>query len=188
MKPSKCEFKKESVLYLGHVVTPQGVHPDPDKVDVIKNMKPPETVKQVPCFLGMVGYYRRHVPIFGEVARPLTLLTRKNVRFQWSKEAQEAFNLLEDKLIKSPILAYPDVKLPYSLYTDSSNYAIGAVLCQQFSDEEKVIQYLSHQLYKGQQKWPTIEREAYAIVYSIKKLRHYLFGAKFTVFTDHKPL
>ena len=91
-------------------------------------------------------------------------------------------------LIQAPILAYPDPALPYKLYTDASQGAIGAVLAQDQEGQECVIQYLSHQLSVGQQKWPTIEQEAYAIVYAVNKFRHLLYGSKFTIHSDHKPL
>ena len=207
LQPSKCEFLKPEVLYLGHVISPSGIHPDPEKVRVIKEMAPPETVKQVRSFLGMVGYYRKFILNFSTLARPLTSLTKKNAKFKWEEEEQAAYDALCQELLQAPILAYPDVRLPYHLYCDSSLYAVGGILTQCFPEGERVIQYLSHQLSATQQKWPTIEREAYAIycitklrpylfgaereayaMYCITRLRPYLFGADFTVYTDHKPL
>ena len=188
LKPSKCEFLKSSVLYLGHVITPNGIYPDPEKVKVIKEMPPPVTVRQVRAFLGMTGFYRKYMDNYSLIARPLTQLTRKHARFQWGEEEQNAFEVLKQMLTEAPVLAYPDVKLPYKLYTDASLYTIGAILTQDFPEGERVIQYLSHQLTKGQSKWCVLERECYAIVYAIGKLRHYLFGADFTVYTDHLPL
>ena len=188
LKPSKCHFLKKEVLYLGHIITTEGSYPDPEKVKVIYQLEPPKTVREVRAFLGMTGFYRRYIKQFSEIARPLTQLTKKNTRFAWSTEAQEAFEILKECLTQAPILAYPDVSRSYKLYTDASNYAIGGILTQENESGEHVIQYLSHKLTAGQQKWPVIEKEAYAIVYAIRKLRPYLYGAKFTVYTDHKPL
>lgn len=155
---------------------------------VISEVCAPTSVRDVRSFLGMCGFYRRFIDNFASIARPLTLLTRKDVRFVWSTEAQEAFETLKERLITHPILAHPDVSRPYNLYTDASGYCIGGVLTQEFKDGEHAIQYISHQLSEGQQKWPTIEREAYAIIFCIQRLRQYLLGSKFTVYTDHKPL
>ena len=188
IKPSKCSFLKNSVHYLGHVISNQGIEPDPDKIKIIRELKPPQTVRQVRSLVGMASYYRRFIPNFSDIARPLTLLTHKHARFLWGHDQQKAFEELKIKLTTSPVLAHPILNKPYKLYTDASQYAVGAVLAQDIGDGERVIQYLSKQLTEGQQKWPTIEREGYAIVYAINKLRHYLLGAKFTVYTDHKPL
>ena len=113
---------------------------------------------------------------------------QKNRRFFWDRRVSTSFETLRDALMKAPILAYPDIKKPYKVYTDASDYAIGAALVQETEMGERVIQYLSHQLNETQRRWPIIEKEAYAIVYSIQKFRHYLLGSKFTVMTDHKPL
>lgn len=189
LKPSKCEFLKESIKYLGHEITPSGIKPDTEKIQVIQNMFPPKNVRGVRSFLGMLSFYRQFIHDFAEVAKPLTSLTRKNAHFQWGSQEQAAFDTLKQKLLSSPILAYPDPDKPYNLYTDASKTAVGAVLTQDTEGEgERAIQFISHQLSEGQQKWPCIEREAYAIVYSVLKLRHLLVGTKFTIFTDHKPL
>ena len=125
---------------------------------------------------------------FANIARSLTQLTKKNQPFIWTEECIEAFETLKKCLIQAPILAYPDPALPYKLYTDASQGAIGAVLAQDQVGQESVIQYLSHQLSAGQQKWPTIEQEAYTIIYAVSKFRHLLYGSKFTIHSDHKPL
>ena len=137
----------------------------------------------------MCGYYRRFVPDFAQIARPLTLLTRKNARFEWSDSCQSSFEELKTRLISAPILAYPNIAKPYKLYTDASLHAVGAILTQDSDDgEERVIQYLSHQLTPTQTRWCCMERECYAVIYALSKLRHYLLGSKITVYTDHKPL
>ncbi len=189
LKLSKCEFFKEKIQFLGHVVSSDGVQPDEEKVRVIRDLQPPTTVKQVRSFLGMVSYYRNFLEKFSEIAYPLIALTRKNARFHWDDACQDAFEKLKQHLIEAPILAHPDITKPYKLYTDASLFAVGAILTQDGTDgKERVIQYVSHKLSKGQQKWSCVEREAYACVYALNKLRHYLLGAQFTIYTDHKPL
>ena len=188
LKMSKCDFLKREVNYLGHLVGEFGYKPDPAKVEVIRNLAPPTSVKGVRSFIGMASYYRRFIPEFAKIAKPLTELTKKNRRFQWTDACQRAFETLRAALTEAPILAFPDINKPYKLYTDASNYAIGAALVQETEMGERVIQYLSHQLNETQQRWPIIEKEAYAIIYSVQKVRPYLLGSKFTVVTDHKPL
>ena len=108
-------------------------------------------------------------------------MTEKKVKFQWNDFYQRAFETLKQKLLSAPVLGHPNFSLPYKLYTDASLYTV----CR---EGERVIQYLSKQLTPGQQKGPVIEREAYAIIFAVKKLRHFWLGSKFTIFTDHKPL
>ena len=139
------------------------------------------------AFIGMANYYRKFIPIFTKIAKPLTNLTR-HARFSWGPEEQGAFEVLKGRLMQAPVLAYADPSLPYKLYTDASDQAVGALLTQVTPEGERVIQCISHKLKEGPRKWPVIEREAFAIVYAIAKLRHFLLGSKFTVYTDHKLL
>ena len=188
LKASKTHLFQSEVGYLGHIVSGDGIRPDPAKISAIKNMRPPTTVREVRSFTGMASYYRSFIDNFSAIIQPITELTKKHVRFQWTDERQRAFEILKDKLTTAPVLAHPVLDQPYNLYTDSSGYAVGAVLTQTIEGQERPIQYLSKQLSGGQRKWPTIEREAYAIIYAVSKLRHFLYGSKFTVFCDHKPL
>lgn len=188
LKASKTHLFQKEVDYLGHIVSGDGIRPDPSKVSAIKNMHPPTTVKDVRSFVGMASYYRSFIEDFSKVVQPITELTRKHVKFKWTAERQQAFETLKEKLSTAPVLAHPKLSEPYNLYTDSSGYAVGAVLTQVINGQERPIQYLSKQLAGGQRKWPTIEREAYAIIFAVSKLRHFLYGSKFTVFCDHKPL
>ena len=157
-------------------------------MEVIRELRPPGTVKEVRSFVGMASFYRRFIDHFSEIVQPLTNLTKMNVRFQWTDCHQSTFETLKQKLSSALVLGHPNFSLPYKLYMDASLYAVGVVLTQEFPEGERVIQYLSKQLTPGQQKWPVIEREAYAIIFAVNKLRHFLLGSKFTLFTDHKPL
>ena len=160
-----------------------------EKVTVIQEMSPPQTVKEVRSFIGMCSYYRRYVPNFSEQAIPIIALTRKNATFIWSEDCQEAFDSLKICLTNAPVLAHADPQKPYVLYTDASQGAVGAILAQKDNQaQERVVHYLSQQLNRRQRNWATIEKEAWAIVFALKRLRQYLLGAKFTVYTDHKPL
>ena len=189
VKPSKCHFAQPQVKLLGYLVNKQGIATDPDKVEAIVKLPPPTNIKQVRSFLGTAGYYRQCVPKFAYLAKPLTALTRKNAKFVWSAEHQHAFDSLKNMLVSSHVMAHPDPSKPYILYTDASDTCIGAILVQKDkAGVERVIQYVSHQLSPTQQCWSTVEVEAWAIVYALQKLRTYLFGADFTVYSDHKPL
>ena len=188
LKMSKCDFLKREVNYLGHVVSPNGIKPDPAKVEALQQLEPPTDARGIRSFIGMTGYYRRFIPNYAKIAKPLTELTKKNRIFCWTEECQNSFETLRRALTEAPILAFPDVTKPYKLYTDACGYAIGGVLVQETNMGERVIQYISHQLNETQQRWPIIEKEAYAIVYCVQKFRPYLLGSKFTIMTDHKPL
>ena len=189
LKPSKCEFERSKINYLGHVISSEGVQPDPSKVIAVQNISKPSTVTDIRSFLGLTGYYRQHIKDYAKIAQPLTALTRSHSRFLWTEEHQQAFEKLKQCLITAPILAYPRPGVPYRLYTDASEYACGAVLSQvDENGKERVVQYLSKQYNESQMKWSCIEREAYAMVYAVQKLRHYLVGQKFTIVTDHRPL
>ena len=188
LKIAKCEFMKKELNYLGHIISDKGISVDPHKVSAVQNMEPPKNVREVRSFLGMTSYYRKYVPDFSKIARPLNLLTKKNAKFRWSSEAQLAFEKLKEALLRAPILAFPDIRKPFKLYTDASQYALGAVLTQEHEGQDRVIQFISHQFSEQRLKWPTIEREAFAIIYSLDKLRPIIIGTDITVFTDHKPL
>ena len=192
LKLKKCKFFQKEIEYLGFKISQSGISPNPDKVQAIRSMPPPTTVKEVRSFIGMISFYRRFVPDFSEIAEPLIALTRKFARFNWTESCQRSFELLKEKLSYAPLLVYPDINKPYILYTDASDKCIGACLAQEVEGpegvEQKPIYFLSHKLSKTQMKWPIIEKEAYAIHYALGKLHHYLHGAQFVINTDHKPL
>ena len=186
---SKCEFLKDEILYLGHVVSAKGIKPDPEKVKVIKELSPPKTVKMVRSFIGMASFYRRYIKDFAKLAQPLTELTRKNVQFSWTEHRQKSWEALKEALVTAPVLKLPVLGKPFALFTDSSDYAIGGVLCQLEDEVYKPVYYLSHQLSKTQRKWPILEKECYSIIFCIERFRFLLEGnGKFDIFCDHKPL
>ena len=192
----KCALMKAQVQYLGHLLSGSGIEPVPEKLEALKAMVRPVNPKGIKQYLGFVGYYRKFIPKYSDIAKPLTELTKFDVAFNWSDECQKAYDLLKEYLLKEPILRYPDPELPYILYTDASKYAWAGVLTQSYTHfiEEKErevhhpITYLSG-LFKGSQmNWATLTKEAYAIYMSVKKLHVYLDGGDNTIRSDHLPL
>ena len=188
LKPSKCHFACESVNYLGFVVSLEGISPDPKKLEAVKSFPTPRSVKDVRSFLGLCNYYRRFVQGFANIASPLNHLTRKNIQFVWTPECETAFAELKERLCSPPILAYPDFRVPFHLYTDASQFAIGFVLGQVLDGKEVVLAYGGRELSVTEKRYSTTEREALAVVEGIKKYQPYLTGNKFFVHTDHGSL
>ena len=138
--------------YLGFIISERGIMADPDKVHVIRNMVPPKCVREARSFICMCTYYRRFLPIFLALAKPLNNLTKKFAKFEWTNKCQIAFDLLKESLTTVLLLAYPDTSKPYILYTDASDDCTGACLCQHHEEGEKPIYYLSHKLTASQTK------------------------------------
>lgn len=184
----KCEFMRKEVAYLGHVITENGVKPNPDKIQVIKNFPTPKNQKDIKSFLGLVGYYRRFIKDFSTITKPLTKLLKKETQFNWQPNQQEAFNTLRIKLISEPILKYPDFSKEFLLTTDASNFAIGAILSQGDIGSDLPIAYSSRTLNKAESNYSTTERELLAIVWATNHFRPYLYGRRFKIITDHRPL
>ena len=130
IKPSKCHFICQQVEYLGHLVTPSGIHPNPDRMQAVNEFPVPQSVKEVRQFLGIVSYYRRFIEGFARIAQPLHALTQKEVQFEWSSSCQSAFEELKTRLTQAPVLAYPDWDKSFTLETDASVKGLGAVLSQ----------------------------------------------------------
>ncbi|GKA24141.1 putative reverse transcriptase domain-containing protein [Tanacetum coccineum] len=150
----------------------------------IKSWSAPKSPTEVRQFLGLAGYYRRFIEGFSLIAKPLTKLTQKNKTYEWGEEEEEAFQLLKDKLCSAPILALPEGSEDYVVYCDASLKGYGAVLMQR----EKVIAYASRQLRTHEENYMTHDLELGAVVFALRLWRHYLYGVKCTVFTDHKSL
>ncbi|VDI00395.1 Hypothetical predicted protein [Mytilus galloprovincialis] len=153
LKPSKCTMFQTQVLFLGHVVSRDGVSCDPLKVETVKTWPIPRTVTEVKSYLGLAGYYRKFIPNFSQIASPLTGLTKKARKFIWTDECQLSFEKLKELLISAPILSYPQQEGSYILDTDASANGIGAVLSQIQDGHEKVIAYSSKTLNEPQRKY-----------------------------------
>ena len=188
LKPSKCHFGRTKVNYLGHVITPEGILPDPAKVKVVQEYPVPKTVKDVRAFMGLTNYYRKFIKGCAQIASPLHELTKKGAKFVWTDACQHAFDALKKALTEAPILAYPDFHLPFILATDASNDAIGMVLGQKQNGREVVISYAGRKLNPAERNYSVTEREALAVVDGVRHFQTYLYGRQFIVFTDHNAV
>ena len=151
-------------------------------------MKPPTTPKQARAFLGLVGYYRKFIKGFAKIAKPLTLFTRQQVKFDWTPTHQATFLQLKEAMVQAPILQYPNPTKKYIMYTDASDDVCGAQLSQEHNGTEFPVSFLSHTFTEMQQKWSTTEQEAFGVYYTITKWNYYLQGADIIVQNDDKPL
>ncbi|XP_073291065.1 uncharacterized protein [Primulina huaijiensis] len=183
-KFKKCEFWLESVTFLGHVISVAGVSVDPKKVEAISDWPRPRNVTEIRSFLGLAGYYRKFVEGFSSIVIPLTKLTQKNSKFQWSEKCEHSFETLKKKLTSTPVLVLPMEGKDFTIYSDASKGGLGCVLMQ----EGRVIAYASRQLKPYEQNNPTHDLELAAVVFALKIWRHYLYGAKCDIFTDHQSL
>jgi hypothetical protein len=182
-KLSKCEFWIDEVLFLGHIINKEGLAVDPKKVIDILNWKAPTDARGIKSFIGMARYYRRFIEGFSKIAKPMTTLLGNNVEFKWTKKCQEAFEELKEKFTTAPVLVLPDVHKPFSVYCDAC-YTLGCVLMQ----EGRVVAYSSRQLKVHEKNYPIHDLELAAVVHALKTWRHYLYGQKCDVYTDHKSL
>ena len=191
IKPCKSKVAYPEVSYLGHTIGNGQIKPMIDKIESVKQFPQPVTKKHVRSFLGLTGYYRKFIPQYDQIARPMINLTKKKEPklVNWTDECERSFNRLKDYLSTEPILATPDFSKPFLLQTDASKSGIGAVLSQLDSEyKEHPIVYLSRKMLPNELNYSVSEQECLAIVWAINKLRYYLQGNKFTVITDHKAL
>ena len=188
LKIKKCNFLQSEVKYLGHIVSPLGVSPDPENISVLRNLKRPTSISEIQQFMGLAGYYRRFIENFAEKALPLTKLTRKNQPYEWNQSQEEAFRFFTNCLTTQPILQYPDFSKDFILATDASQYAIGAVLGQNINNQETVVAYASRVLQPAEVNYMTTEKEALAVYWGIKHFHPYLYGRHFRLVVDHNAI
>ena len=193
LKPSKCRFLRKEVVFLGHVVSSDGIKTDPEKVKAVETWPVPLNVKELQSFLGLASYYRKFILGFSIIAEPLYQLCRKTVSFSWQQGQQAAFEELKGRLISAPVLAYPNFSAEagsFILDTDVSQYqGIGAVLSQQQQDgTEREIAYGSRSLNEHEKNYCTTRLEMLALVTYVDYFRYYLLGRRFCVRTDHSSL
>ena len=186
LKPAKCHLMKEEVLFLGYVVSARGISADPEKVRVMVEFPTPCDLRSLRAFLGLTSYYRRFVPRFSAVAQPLYRLTRKSVPYEWTTDCEVAFTHLKRALTEAPVRVYPQFGHPFLLETDASGMGLGAVLSQKQEDgTTRPIAYASRTLQQHERNYGISELEA---LWSVKHFRHYIYGHKCTVYTDHEAL
>ena len=155
LQPDKCEFLKTEVTYLGHVISKDGVRPDPKKLDAVRHFPRPKTPKNIKQFLGLAGYYRRFIPSFSKLAKPLTNLLKNDTTFEWTFAQEESFETLKQRLCEEPVLQYPDFSKPFILTTDASGIAVGGILSQGEINKDQPIAYASRTLIDNELKYDT---------------------------------
>ena len=190
-KLSKCEFHKKELIFLGHIVSVDGVKTDPAKLEAITKWPIPTKVRELQSFLGFCNYYRKFINRFADIARPLYALTSNKIKFAWNKEAEDAFNKLKEAMVSPPVLRYPDHDKQFVVECDASNYAIGGVLSQQDENGElHPVYYYSKKLNKAEINYSITEKELLSIKTAFVEWRHLLMGAKHKVlvYTDHRNL
>ena len=189
LQPAKCHFFRQTVEFLGHVLTPQGLLPNPKQVTAVQNFPTPQNITELRQFLGLASYYRRFVALFAKVASPLHRLTGKDVRWEWSQDCQKSFSELKQRLLNSPILTYPDFDLDFVLETDASIDGLGAILSQKKNDEKlHPVAYASRSTSSAEKHYSVTELETLAVVWAVQHFRAYLYGHVVTVITDHSAV
>ena len=200
LKPTKCFFFKDEIEYLGHVVSGKGISTNPKKIEAVTKWPTPKTVYDMRSFLGFVGYYRRFIKNFSKITKPIREVitglenqskrAAKKTYIEWTDIADSAFETLKTMCVNTPILAYPDYQLPFTLHTDSSTDGLGAVLYQKQDGKQRVIAYASRSVSKAESNYPAHKLEFLALKWAVcEKFHKYLYGTKpFEVFTDNNPL
>ena len=191
-RPTKCLLGASRMEFLGHQVGGDVITPSHDNLEKVRNTPRPTTKKQVRSFLGLVGYYRDHIPAFAEISAPLTDLLKKGKaeaqEQKWSEAQERAYSLLKEYLLQEPVLKLPDLSKPFVLRTDASGVGVAAVLLQENEGKLYPVGYASKKLNLTEARYPIIEKECLAVVWGIKRFKLYLAGRRFTLQTDHKPL
>ena len=188
MKPEKCRVLPQHVPFVGHILSPQGVSTDPEKISAVKSWPPPTNVSQLRVFLRKIAYYRKFIPDFATLAGPLFQLGEKGRNFVWSNASQKSFDILKQALCEAPVLAFPRFDLPFVLDTDASTTGVAAVLSQVLDGEERTIAYAAKALSKSKRIWAPTKIEMYALMFGTESLYPYLISKQFVARLDHRSL
>ena len=189
LKQEKCHFLMPSVEYLGHHIDQDGIRAVPSKVEAIANAPPPTTVQELRSFLGLLNYYGKFIPNLATILHPLNTLLQADKKWDWSDECARAFQMAKDQLTSTQVLTHYDPALPINLAADASAYGVGAVISHVFPDgAERPIAFASRTLSPPEKNYAQLEKEALSLMFGVKKFHQYLYGRKFTLITDHKPL
>ncbi|KAG0974626.1 hypothetical protein G6F29_012091 [Rhizopus arrhizus] len=184
INPKKCQWFSKEVKFLGFLVSGEGIRSNPEKVKVVKEWKAPVNKKGLLRFLGFAVFYHKFIDSLSSKAKPLYALLKKDVDYSWTQEAQQAFEQIKQDLISLPTLAYPNPQLPYDLHCDASDVGLGACVVQL----GRPIAFASRTLNSAETNYTTTEKECLAIVWALKQFHPYLYGSKFTIYTDHAAL
>lgn len=188
IKTSKCEFLKEEIKILGHIINKSCITPDPEKLSSIENFPIPINKKKLQSFIGLCSFYRKFIKDFSKIAKPLFQLLEKDKKYVWSSEQQKAFENLKDKLTKSPVLAHFNPKLDCELRADASRDGLGVILLQEVDGKMHPIAYASRTLTASEKNYPISELEALSVIYGLTYFRHFTYGRHVTIVTDHHSL
>lgn len=184
----KCKFFVDKVVYLGHEISESGISPNKEKTRAISQAPEPQNVSQLKSFLGMIMYYSKFLEKLNVKLSPLFKLLRKDTKWEWNQECQRAFELSKKELSSDKLLVHYDPKLPIIVTCDASNDGIGGVLSHRVNGQERPVFFVSRTLTAAEKNYPILHREALAIVFTVEKFYKYVYGHRFEIFTDHKPL
>ena len=189
LKKSKCKFLMTEIEYLGHRITKEGLKPTESKVQAIAQAPTPTNVSELKAFLGLVNYYGKFLPNLSTTLAPLHRLLARGARYQWSQTQQDVFDTVKSQLASSKVLVHYDSDIDLVLSCDASPYGVGAVLSHRFgADSERPIAYASRTMAPAEKRYSHLDKEALAIIFGLKRFHQYLYGRKFVIYTDHKPL
>lgn len=189
VKKDKCSFFQDSVTYLGYIINKKGITKSPEKVKAIVDAPLPENVTQLKSFLGLINYYHKFIPSLPNVLYPLYQLIKKDTIWEWNNDCQIAFDKIKELMISPQILVHYNPELKVNLTVDASDKGLGAILTHVYPDgSEKPIAFASRTLIDAEKRYSQIDKEATAIVFGVKKYHQYLYGRKFCLLTDHRPL
>ena len=186
LKHEKCAFMISEVEYSGHSILAKGIQPVSEKVRAIRDAPRPQDVSQVRSFLGMLNYYGKFLPNLAKLLRPLYDLLQSATTWNWGESQEQAFCKAKELLSSIPLLTHYDPEKPLVLSCDASPYGVGAVLLEDQS--ERPIAYASRTLSPAERKYAQLDKEALSIVFGVKHFHQYLYGRKFFILSDHKPL
>ena len=189
LKKSKCVFLGKAVEYLGHQIDATGIHPTVDKLVAIYDAPSPQNITELRSYLGLLNYYGKFVPHLATLVQPLNELLQKDTPWVWAKACEDAFRQTKRALASTKVLVHYNPALPLRLAADASAYGVGAVISHIMpSGEERLVAFASRTLSKSERNYAQLEKEALALVFGVKKFHKFLYGRRFTLITDHKPL
>ena len=189
LKQDKCIFEMSELPYLGHIVSAEGLKASKNKIKAILKMSRPRSLKELRTFLGLVNYYGKFLPNLSHEAHSLNLLLKKQVKFHWGVKQNQCWKKLRELLSSPPVLCHYSLNLPLKVDCDASPYGVAAVISHVFPDGgERPIAFASRSLSSAEKNYSQIDKEALAIIFGVKKFHAYLYGRRFTLVTDHKPL
>lgn len=184
----KCKFFVSTLPFLGHILSQDGLQPNPEKVATIQQAETPDNVNKLKAFLGLINYYNKFLPNLSTLLNPLYNLLKKDVKYVWDEKCDKAFKDCKKQLLTGKLLTFYDPKKPIIVCTDASSYGLGGVISHVIKGAERPISFTSFSLNSAQKKYPILHLEALAVVTTVKKFHKFLYGQKFLIYTDHKPL